>query len=100
LTTLADTLEVRLTDEWAKSQMARAVPGSFWSDEHKAHMVIDPTPRSAAVILRLFPELGVEHPELAGLRDQLLGDIRPFDNATPYGKHIGAPRVRATMADL
>jgi SNF2 family DNA or RNA helicase len=96
--TTPDVLQVKLTDEWAKNAMARAVPGSYWDPEARAHMVIDPSPRAAAVILRLFPELGVKHPELAELRDSLLGDIRPFDNATPAGLYLSAPTVEAELA--
>jgi hypothetical protein len=91
-------LKVKLTDEWAKNAMARAVPGSYWDTEARAHMVIDPSPRAAAVILRLFPELGVKHPELQERRDELLQDMRPFDFATPFGNWISKHSDRRSGA--
>lgn len=91
-----------LTDEWPKQAMARAVPGAHWCDENRAWVVDDITPRGAAVALKLFPNLRRDHPELEQLRDSLLSDIRPFDNATAYveqtGYRIDAPLVRASLA--
>jgi hypothetical protein len=51
------------------------------------------------VILRLFPELGVKHPELQERRDELLQDMRPFDNATPAGLRIEAPDVQRALQE-
>lgn len=91
-----------LTDEWPKQAMARAVPGAYWSDEAKAWVLEDASPRAAAVALKLFPSLARSHPDLETLRDSLLSDIRPFDNATAYveqtGYRIAAPLVRASLA--
>ncbi len=88
---------ILLTDEWNKSNMARAVPGAYW-DTGTKHFVLDaPTPRSAAVVLKLFPDVGQRHPELAVLRDELLADVRPFDRATPFDTRIHAPRVQAVL---
>jgi SNF2 family DNA or RNA helicase len=69
--------------------MARAVPGAFWDRDAKAWLLASPTPRGATVALKMFPELAVKHPELEQLRDSVLGDVRPFDNATPYDRWIG-----------
>jgi SNF2 family DNA or RNA helicase len=82
---------VELTNEWSKNGAARAVPGSYWHRERGAWVVENPTPRTAAVILRVFPDLGGKHPELNDLREQLLQDVRPFDNATPAGLRIRPP---------
>lgn len=79
---------IKLTDEYKKAAMARAVPGAYWSKEDRSWVVEDATPRTAAVILRLFPELVATAPELADLRDSLLDDVRPFDNATPFGRRL------------
>lgn len=80
--------EILLTNEWTKQTMARAVPGAFYDRDEKSWMVEDPTPRSAAVISRLFPELLDKYPELGVLRDTLLQDARPFDNATPFDQPL------------
>lgn len=89
-----------LTDKWTKAELARAVPGAYWSAD-EGHWVLDPatiTPRAALVALKLFPELILDHPWLGDERDKLIQEIRPFDNATPYNKRITAPLVEAIMA--
>lgn len=91
-------MTIVITDEWLKGPAARAIPGSYWSEEHDAWVLDEPTPRGAAVALQLFPHLIHDAPELAELRDALMRDAKPIDYATPYGKRIGAPRVRAEMA--
>lgn len=80
--------------------MARAVPGAHWDGRWhiRAWVVDDPTPRAAAVLLKLFPELSERHPELLPLRETLLLDARPFDNATPHGRRVNAPHVEAALA--
>lgn len=91
---------VRLTQDWARQHLARAVPGAFWDGEW---WVLNPpiTSREAAVALRCFPELDRQYPFLAELRDSLLEDARPFDNATPYGRSIDdhADTVADVLAD-
>jgi SNF2 family DNA or RNA helicase len=95
-----------LTDDWQKSQLARAVPGAFFDrDGHRAWVLEDPTPRAASVALRLFPQLHNTHPELVKLRDETLVDIRPVDYATPWvqedgARRLAAPRVRKVLGDL
>lgn len=88
---------ILITNDYRKRAMARAVPDSHWEPTVKHWVVDEPTPRSAVVILSLFPELRDKHPELVALRDQLLEDARPFDNATGYGKRIAAPAVTKRM---
>jgi SNF2 family DNA or RNA helicase len=88
-----------LTSEWTKSAAARAVPGSAWDPDEKAHVVHDITPRAAAVALKLFPGIEHRHPELLELRDLLIRDAKPVDYATTLGLRIGAPTVRKAMAD-
>ena len=88
---------IELTREWSKQHMGRAVPSAYFDYDRKAWVLDDPTPRSAAVALRLFPELALEYPELELARDLLAQDVRPFDNATPYDRHIAAAELRATL---
>lgn len=88
---------VRLTSEWAKSHMARAVPGSYWSADEGHWCLMDPSPRAAAVALRLFPDIVLAYPFLQDLRNELLHDVRPFDNATPFGVRIAAQIVRGEL---
>jgi len=88
-----------LTNEYAKAQAARSIPGSMWDAETKHWVVDDPTPRAASIALRMFPELVIEQPWLAEVRDQLNLDVRPFDNATPFDQEIGAFTVRQALLD-
>jgi SNF2 family DNA or RNA helicase len=83
---------VRLTQDWGRQHLARAIPGAYWDG---SWWVLQPpfTSREAAVALRVFPELDRKYPFLAELRDELLSDARPFDNATPYGKRIASGNV-------
>lgn len=85
---------IPLTDDYTRRHMAMAVPGSIWDGDAKQWVLHDPTPRAAAIALRIFPELGILYPELAEARDKLVQDVRPFDNATPYGVHVVANNVR------
>jgi len=89
------TQTVVLTDDYAKFHMARSVPGAI--KEGRTWVLADPTPRSAAIALRLFPELTHQEPWLCELRDQLAQDVRPFDNATPYDTPIEAENVRRQL---
>lgn len=91
-------MPIQLTTDYAKGQMARTIPGAYFDTTSKAWLVDDPVPRTAAVILRLFPELASPHPELVDLRDKLLQDVRPFDNATPFNTHITAAEVYESLA--
>lgn len=87
-----------LTNEWEERLKARAVPGS-WFEKGLGWVIEDPTPRSAAVALKLFPKLISAHPELLAVREQLAQDVRPIDMATEYGYCIPAERVRERLAD-
>jgi hypothetical protein len=91
---------IRLTDEWTKSAAARAVPGSAWDADEKAWVLHAPTPRAAAVALKLFPGLEHEYPELVELRAVLVRDAKPVDYATKLRPaHRRGPRVRAALAE-
>lgn len=94
---------IELTNEWAKQAAARAVPGAYWHPERASWVVDAPDGRAAAVILKLFPEAGMQHPELVELHASALREVRPFDNATPYfeaGGRLDAPRLRRTLEHL
>lgn len=90
---------IPLTDDYTKRHMAMAVPGSLWDTDRKKWVLMDPTPRAAAVALRIFPELIFDFPELGVLRDSLAQDVRPFDNSTPFDTHVAAELVRANLWD-
>lgn len=81
-------ISIPLTADYTRRQLAMAVPGAIWDADEKTWVLHDPTPRAAAVALRIFPELGLDYPVLAELRDQLAQDVRPFDNATPAGLRV------------
>lgn len=90
---------IQITDEFVKAPMARAIPDAFFDRESKA-WVLDPTeltPRGAAVALKLFPVLGIEHPGLNDIRDQMIQDVRPFDNASKLNHPIEAPIVQSIL---
>lgn len=93
-------MTITLTREYTEGNKARAIPGAFYDRAERAWILKDPTPRGAAVALRLFPILSVTNPELAELRSQLGQQVRPFNFAPDYNKPIAAVRVRARMADL
>jgi SNF2 family DNA or RNA helicase len=91
-----------LTRDYPKQTMARSVPGAFWDSDEKAWVlrVEDITPRAAAVVLKLFPDLAVPHPELEEIRDRAIQDVRPFDNATPFCHYVSlsAPNVADALS--
>lgn len=90
---------VAITNDYAKTHMARAIPGAFWHTENKTWQIDEPTPRAAAIALRMFPELVIEYPWLADVRDRMVQDVRPFDNATPLGKRVEADHVEQRLAE-
>lgn len=83
-----------------RTPAARAVPGAVWSRQDKTWVLHDPTSRSAAVALRLFPDVAAKYPELERLRDELIEDVRPFDNATKADLHVSdeSPEVGRILA--
>lgn len=85
-----------LTDEWNQQARARAVPGSFYSKEQGGWVFTDPTPRAAAVALKLFPHLITQHPELLAIREQLAQDVRPIDYAAEYYEQYTGPGAALT----
>lgn len=93
-------MTVILTDDYRDRIKARSVPGAEFDHQTKTWGIERPTPRGAAVALRLFPGLGTQYPELLGLRDELAQSARPLDNATAYGKPIEAARTRAALDAL
>lgn len=88
---------IRITADYQKRLLARAVPGAHWDKAEKSWVLENPTPRAAVVVLALFPELRDKHPELVALRDEVLSDARPFDNATGYNHRITAPQCEAAL---
>lgn len=91
---------ILLTDNFTKRQLAMAVPGAFYEKGQGYVLDLDSTtPRAAAVACQLFPEATIRCPRLTEIRDQLVQDVRPFDNATPYDTPIGAPNIRSLLKD-
>jgi SNF2 family DNA or RNA helicase len=88
---------ITLTTEYKDHVKARSVPGAYFDHLRKAWLLENPTPRGAAVALRLFPGLSAAHPELSTLRDSLAQNARPLDRATAYNQPILAPRTRAAL---
>jgi SNF2 family DNA or RNA helicase len=74
-----------LTREYRQRLSARAVPGAVWDPEAKAWVLVDPSPRAAAVALKMFPDLAAQYPELVERREQLRRGTRPVDNASEAG---------------
>lgn len=88
---------ITLTDQYTDAPKARAVPGAYYDREAKAWLLRDPTPRGAAVALKLFPRLATEYPELPELRAQLGQQVRPFNFAEEWAEPIQAIRVRKQL---
>lgn len=78
---------VLLTDEYLPGKKAEAIPGGHWSPGEGWVAEIH-TARQATIALLLFPEIGPQFPHLEELRDSMAQDMRPFDNATPFGFHL------------
>lgn len=93
-------MTITLTTEYKDHVKARSVPGACFDNRAKAWVLNNPTPRGAAVALRLFPGIGVEHPELNALRDELAQNARPLDKATEFNRPITANRTRNALAML
>lgn len=93
-------MTITLTKEYTDGPKARAIPGAFYSREDRAWILKDPTPRGAAVALKMFPILSVTNPELTELRAELSQQVRPFDFAAQFGQPIAAPRVRKQLRML
>lgn len=91
--------EILLTDEYEARLRARAVPGAYYK-RGAGWVLEDPTPRAAAVALKLFPHLVREYPELLTIREALAQDVRPIDMATDFNWPIPAPRLRARLEEL
>jgi len=89
---------IHLTSEWTKAPYARAVPGAYFH-EGAWRVPVEPiSPRTAAILLKLFPATVIEHQWLAALRPA--GDLRPQDFATPYVEQHGAatfPQVESIL---
>lgn len=94
-----------LTDDFGRRAAARSVPGAYYQ-RGTGWVLDDPTPRAAAVALRLFPELSRTAPELLDVRSALAQDVRPIDCATAYfddawngcGPSWFAPRVTTALS--
>lgn len=84
---------ILLTDDYPKGAAARTIPGAYWDREQRGWYLLEPTPRAAALALRIFPDLSI-HKELTDARDRLAQDVRPFDNATPFNQPIQADHLR------
>lgn len=74
-------IQIKLTEDYRYRGRAMAVPGAYWSKQHKAFMADNPDPRAAAAIIALFPAALVEHPELSTIRDSVYGTARPYNYA-------------------
>jgi SNF2 family DNA or RNA helicase len=72
------------TDDYMKRNKAMAIPGGYWDRERRAYAFDDPTPRTALIALKLFPELAITHPELGSIRDQAMIDVRPLNFAQEW----------------
>jgi SNF2 family DNA or RNA helicase len=94
-------LSVTLTNDHRYRLKALAVPGAMWSRERAAYVVDNPSPRAAAAIIALFPELLVEYPQLTEIRDSAYGDARPYDFASELGLRLEleAPLGGKTLYD-
>lgn len=89
--------EIILTDKYLEGPKARSVPGSFFDFGARHWIVRDPPPMVAVKILKLFPHLATEHPELTTARDDLIRQVRPFGNADKHKIRVKAPRVSESL---
>lgn len=91
---------ITLTTNWNKRAEAQAVPGCFYDERAFKVDRAGITPRTAAIILRLFPHALIENPWLADIRPAGGPSSRPADFATPYVEKHGTflfERVEAIL---
>lgn len=81
-----------------RSKAARAVYDAYWDKGDRCWKLDDPTPKHAAHLLRVFPELAHRYPFLVEMREKLAEASRPFDNATPAGLRIRTRALRVAAA--
>lgn len=92
---------IPITNLYTQAAMARAIPNAEYSREHRQWELDTEvaTPRDAVVALKLFPELAVDYPILIDLQQEMVQEMRPFDNATPFNVRIEDNAVSAVMAE-
>lgn len=95
---------ITITTDYMQRNKAMAVPGAYWDMDTRSYRFEDPTPRSALVALKLFPELAITHPELEAVRDAFVQDVRPLNFADDWwatqdqSRPTPAPVTEAAMA--
>jgi len=93
---------VLVTQDFQKSRMARSIPHCYWGGGEgiKWWVInkVDIDPRTSVILLKLFPQLGIQYQFLFDLQASLRSEVRPFDNATPYNTGINAPNIVAALA--
>jgi len=92
---------IPITNLYTQAAMARAIPNAEYNREMKSWVLDmdEATPRDAVVTLKLFPELAVDYPCLIDLQQEMVQEMRPFDNATPFDTRIEDNLVSAVMAE-
>ena len=92
---------IPITNLYTQAAMARAIPNAAYSrDRRQWELDTDEaTPRDAVVTLKLFPELAVDYPILLDIQQEMVQEMRPFDNATPFATPIEANQVSDKMAE-
>lgn len=91
---------IPITNLYTQAPMARAIPNAEYNRESRQWELDmdEATPRDAVVALKLFPELAVDYPVLIDLQQQMVQEMRPFDNATPFNTRIEDNAVSRVMA--
>jgi hypothetical protein len=84
---------IRLTNDGKRRLAVQAIEGSYWSKDAKSWVTDNPSPRTAAAIIALFPDALVDHPELQEIRDRDYADARPYDYASELGMSLDEDRV-------
>lgn len=92
---------IPITNLYTQAAMARAIPNAEYSRERRQWELEtdEATPRDAVVALKLFPELAVDYPALVDLQQEMVQEMRPFDNATPFNTPIEGNVVGDAMAE-
>ena len=74
-----------ITTDYMKRNKAMAIPGAYYDPATQSYRFEEnPTPRTALIAIKLFPELAVMHPELEQTRDAFVQDIRPLNYAQEW----------------
>lgn len=97
---------ITITTDYMQRNKAMAVPGAYFDFVSKSYLIErdEIVPRTALILLKLFPELAITEPSLEATRDAFVQDVRPLNFADEWwatqdqDQPTAAPLVEAALA--